>query len=210
MLPVETLEALFPSSASVGKLTVGPMTAGHIAMLDTLDVDFGKPLTNEKTILAAWVLSLKGDEVRSLMGDPERLTDAFKAWCGKHDPEADKLIEAVSKTVIAAYSTFVPPKGEDGCETLYETPRGYGSPLELCEAFCSEYGLSFDAAMDMPISRMNAMVACARKRNGVESGGPDYYERIAMAKAAAEVRRKREEYAAKMNTGKEADGDGGK
>ncbi len=196
MLPVETREALFPSSGVVGKLTLRPMTLAHAALLDALGVDLEQGVTFDNILLHAWVLSMDGAEVRRVAASADRVPH-FKAWCAKCDPDPYALADAVCRLVRVASAAFVPPEAEGGGQTVFASAKGFGWPLEVAECLCHEYGWTLDAALDTPLATAYALVNCARQRNGGKNGGPDYYGRVQMAEAARAFRKAREEREAK-------------
>ena len=166
---------MFPASAVIDGISVGPMTLGHAAMLDYLGVDLADRIDANSILIAAWVLSLTGDDLRRAMAERSGILAAFEKWCKGRRKSAARIAKAIISIVEEAYSTFVPPKREG--DVSRSLPSGYGYPLEVCELLCAEYGMPFSEAMDVPMARVYAMLACARARHGGEAGGPDYYER---------------------------------
>lgn len=189
MLPVETFEAIYPSSEVVGRMVLRPMTLGHASLMEQSGIDLTAPVPTEKILVAAWILTMTGAEARE---SGTGLADRFRKWHERTSPDPYLLIDAVERQIDRAFSAFVPPDKDDGAEVVYAVRVGFGWTLELCEAMMSYYGMTFEQALDCPICRCYALLNCMRTRNGGKNGGPDYYERSRMAEASEKFRRNRE------------------
>lgn len=122
MLPVETREALFPSSGVAGKISLRPMTLVHAALLDALGVDLESGVTFDNILVYSWVLTMDGAEARSVAATADRVPP-FKAWCAKFDPDPYALAEPVCRLVHAANAAFVPPEAEGGGQTVFASSK---------------------------------------------------------------------------------------
>lgn len=179
MFPVETILAVFPSAVEVGNVSLQPLNLYHIMALDVMGIDTTAEVTDAQVMMAAWILTLgPEDAVKVATGTIDK--DRFSEFLESVGASKEALVKAIQRVFTCAYKPFVP--GEKKEEKLTDTPEGYGWPLEIAESMVSTYGMSFEEAMSMPLSRIYGMLACARVREGGKPGGPDYYERIAIEK----------------------------
>lgn len=190
MLPDETIRAIFPVGVKVGEIAAGPLTLRRAAAMEALGIDASDPegrgIGERNALLALWVLSASSSDLALAATGGPNAEDAFDMWArnyafGDAGLMPETAASAVRRAFRAAWAAYVPakrPKGE--IATCIE--RGYGWPLSYAEAFAHEYSVSLDEALDMPMCRLFAMIACARSRNGGENGGPDYCERASLLK----------------------------
>lgn len=188
MLPVESILAVFPSTARVGALTLRPLTLYHATAMEVMGVDLGNPtgIDDDHVFIAAWLLTLDPREVCDVMRDADNRQIALKRWLNDVQEPLSDVSEAVNKLVDTCLSLNVPGES-DGKK--YFGPHGFGWTLELGEAVAHEYSITFDAAMSMPLATVFGMIACCRQRSGGKNGGPDYYERI-LIRNIGELRKK--------------------
>lgn len=186
MLPRETVLAVFPDRVRAGGASFEPVTLRHVVALSALGVDPEGGNDAARTALGAWVMSLWSDELAAVVrGDPDECGRKCERWLASLT-RPDDAVAAAWGMLSDSASTYIPPK-KDG--KSISGPRGCGWPLEVGEFIASEYGVSFDEAMDTPLSTAMALVSVARKRGGGEHGGPDYYERVEMAAMTEFARR---------------------
>lgn len=197
MPPVETIEALFPSSAACGNITLLPMTPAHASAMEAMGVDLSTAIDWDHILIAAWVLATPSAEIRKVMAEGNAPAH-FDVWCGENNPDPYKVIDGVERIVSAAFRAFVPPakdETEKNATVVWgeDEKRGFGWTLEIAEALSHEYGMTLDDALDIPLCRAYALMNCARKRSGGKFGGPDYYERIKSDGVAEMFRKMRQE-----------------
>lgn len=177
MLPRETISAVFPSSVRVGDCLLGPIALCHVVAMEALGagVDSFRE-TADKTVLTAWILSMSPKELERRVhdGPDEKEIGRILDRCGS----VERLGDALAGLVAEAFNAFVPPKSEENRVRMDDIGEGFGWPLELAELMMAEHGVTFDEAMATPLVRVFALVAAMRTRNGGESAGPDYYDRI--------------------------------
>ena len=155
MLPVETIEAIFPSSAVCGKTTLLPMTLAHAAAMEAMGVDISTAIDWDHVLIAAWILATPSAEMRKVMaegGSPA----AFRVWCDRENPDPYGVIDGVERIVSAAFNAFVEPGNDDANAVKIwggDDPTGFGWELEIAEAIAHEYGLPLDDALDTPMCR---------------------------------------------------------
>ena len=175
IIPIENRIAAFPPSVRAGNVVLRPLTIGGAIRLAAIGVDVTKtPVPRDRLFAAAFVLSgegKNGEAISRSLDQKRYLRFLRRARCGLKE-----LANAVEEVINAAFSTHIPPRPDDRAPQSF-TPSGLGWPLVLAEAMCAEYGMGFDAALEMPLCRVFALQAAARIRNGGEHGGPDYIER---------------------------------
>lgn len=192
MLPVETVEAIFPSSGSVGKLTFNPMTLAHAAAMETLGVSLKDGINADNVLLCGWILSIKSEDIPSVVRAKSK-TSAFAAWCEKNNPDIYEIGPLITEIVNAGFSTYVPPSADGNEQKIFTSESGFGWVLEIAERLCHEYSWTMDIALSTPLSRAYALMCAARVRNGGKNGGPDYYGRIQERHASEHFRKMRKE-----------------
>ena len=188
MLPKETELALFPArprrfrAGWLRSFEVGPLTLRQAAVLEKYGCGaLEGGLDEGKSLVALWILSLPRKRLDdAARGDTRGATPFVRGIAKRHLKGAKALVASV---ISDAFLPFVPPKRENGPQLVDDgIPHGYGWPLEVAEALCAHYTLSFEEALDMPVQRAFALVAVCRERTGGDKGGPDYYDRIRFAK----------------------------
>lgn len=203
MLPIETINAVFPSSVRVGATSLGAMTLLHAVALEAFGITVGDRYADgkSKAITAAWILSLGADELKDCVegriGKAETL-----AWSRKNGIGAKEAEKAVGSAFASAFLNYVPPKKDSNEIRFDDMQDGYGWPLELTDMIAHEYGRSQEDVMRMPLATVFATIAVMRQRYGGESDGPDYYDRIRQARFTEMVRREREAGKGKSEEGK--------
>lgn len=182
MLPVETRLALFPRPRKLRlgmfrSITLYPLTLERAAAMEIFECGLlGGRLSDAKSLLAAWILSV--DE-----GEIPRIADGDVRGAKRFVRDLKGSVALVSFTVRVFLSEavlpLIPPKDDDGGFKIDDgLPRGCGWPLEIAEALCAHYGWSFEYAMKVEVQRAAALLAVGRTRTGCGLGGPDYYDRI--------------------------------
>lgn len=184
MLPIETVLAVFPPSAVACKvglfktLRLLPTTLAHCVAMDTLGCDLNGPLDEPHSLIAAWVLSKKPEELNAIVNGKESSTKEIVKFAKRLEPYVIRVKEVVNKHIISAFVTYVPGKRENNGNSIYSSGnKGFGWPLEIAECLCNAYGWDLDYALSIPMTRSLALLSVCRYRNGGENGGPDYYER---------------------------------
>lgn len=167
MLPLESTNAVFPPARAV--------TLAQAAALAVFGIDAAScNIPEEKGFMAFWILEADPAALaRAVEGD----VPAFSVFAKSIGRTAAECAAEASRRLAVAFEAFVP------CDCAgRETVRvsGVGWHLELAEWAMHEYGLDFEAAANMPLCRLFALNAAARRRNGLNFGGPDYYEREAV------------------------------
>lgn len=216
MLPIETISAVFPHFGKIkmARYHLGifpgrtfavlrPMTLMHAVAMEAFGVDLDqKEIDGDRMLIAAWILALTPEELRQEMAKIEgggALLD-FERWakCVRDTPDA--ISASVNRAVNLAFLNCVPGPKSDKPNILSDgMPQGCGWPIEIAEALSSEYGLPFDRAVETPMASAFAMIACARRRNEVPNGGPDYYDRIRVKRMHEEKLRRQAEADVKAN-----------
>jgi hypothetical protein len=140
-------------------------------------------LSASQALIAAWILSVdEGDVPRIACGDMRGGAKFVKRMAKK----VDVIEHSVNVFLGEAMLPFIPPKRQ---ETAFEIddglPHGNGWPLEVAEALCAHYGWTFPEAMRTEVALAFALIAVSRTRTGVESGGPNYYDRIRLERLKA-------------------------
>lgn len=188
MLPVETVLAVFPSSAVVCKvglfktLRLLPMTLAHAVALEVFGCDLNSDLDEPHALIAAWVLSQTPGELKEIISGQIRMTRGLVRFVKGLEKHVVKVRDAVNSHIRTAFFTYVPGKKQNDGTQLYSSgQKGFGWPLEVAECLCGAYGWDFDYTMSVPMTRALALLTVYRNRNGGENGGPDYYERIDIA-----------------------------
>ena len=180
MLPSETMLALFPRGVMVCKaglfrrIRLHAVSLAHAAVLEAYGCPLGPWHPESKALVAAWILSHPASEVGDLVrSGPE----GAKKFLRRLKKCARTVANATNHHMASALLTFVPPKS-DGENVIDDgLGQGYGWPLEVVEALCSAYGMSFDDALHMDVARALALLSVRRGRNDM-AGGPDYFGRI--------------------------------
>ena len=187
MLPKETILALFPQGRTVKRkwpyrpLRMCAVTLAHAAAMEALGCGMLEGfVTDENALMCAWLLSLKPDEVSAAAnGDVAGMMRTARSLKGR----MEETSVAVNGLVSEALAPFVPAKSDGGENVLNDgLGHGYGWPLEVAEALCDKYGWSFADAMATPVSTAFALIAAGRANAGGKAGGPDYYDRIRLAR----------------------------
>ena len=194
MLPIETINAVFPSSVRVGATSLGAMTLLHAVALEALGITVGDRYADGrgKACTAAWVLSLGPDELRTCVcGTPDARSAG--TWLRKNAVRAADAEKAVDALFANAFKNYVPPKKDDNEIRFDDLPDGYGWPLEMADMIAHEYGMDIREVWRMPLATVFSVIAVMRQRYGGESDGPDYYDRIRQARFTEMVRREREQ-----------------
>ncbi len=173
MLPIETISAVFPSSARLGRTEIGPTTIYHAAALEALGVELSRRIPREQALLAAWVMSLDGRGcAKAVNGNGAR---AMARWLKDNAVTEDKAFPVVNALVEEGFASFVAGKTEKN-EINLGIERGFGWPLEIAECIAAEHSIDLEQALETPLCRAGAIIACARQRNGGESV-MDYFEK---------------------------------
>ncbi len=161
--PVENALAAFPPSSKAGNVVLRPLTLGAAIRLGCEGVDCGARIPEGKIFQAAFVLSGESDYRRFLR----------RAKCGLQE-----LSKALETVLNEAFATWIKPPAPSGASVVkHLTPHGLGWPLECAEFLCSEYGWSWQTALDTPVATCFALMAACRQRNGGKHAGLDYIER---------------------------------
>ena len=209
MLPIETINAVFPSSVRVGATSLGAMTLLHAVALEALGITVGDRYADgkSKAIRAAFVISLDADGVRDYISGRTGNAE-IGAWVRKNGILPEDAEKAVDFLFANAFSNYVPPKKDSNEIRFDDMPDGYGWPIELADMIAHEYGRNPEDVMRMPLATVFATIAVMRQRYGGESDGPDYYDRIRQAQFTEMVRRERKEGAGNREeeTGKQEEG----
>lgn len=194
MLPIETINAVFPSSVRVGATSLGAMTLLHAVALEALGITVGDRYADgkSKAIRAAFVISLDADGVRDYIAGRTGKGE-LGAWVRKNGILPGDAEKAVDFLFSNAFLNYVPPKKDDQEIRFDDMPDGYGWPLELADMIAHEYGMKPDDVMRMPLATVFATIAVMRQRYGGESSGPDYYDRIRQAQFTEMARRERDQ-----------------
>ncbi len=188
MLPLETRLACFPGlCAARGALALRAPTLAHMVALDALGVDLDG-INAGNCYVAAWILSLDADEIERAVAEGGPIPHV------PADPE--EAVRGVREAIRLAFLPMIEPQNEGGAP-VGNAPTGLGWPLELAEWFAHEYRCGLDEALNTPLARVFAMMACSRQRNGAKHGGPDYYERAALPETLAQLKAMKE----KVNNG---------
>lgn len=182
MLPQEVFDAVFPSSARVGETRLESMTLLHTVAMEALGIEVCDRNYNstQKSSIALWLLSQPAANMRSVIRDTEidSIGD-FQRWV-KNNPEAtgENAVSVFDNILRTTFATFVPAKQEAGKIRMDNLGEGYGWPIEIAEAVAHEHSRPFAEIMKMPLVTIFALICVMRQRNGGETGGPDYYDRI--------------------------------
>lgn len=190
-MPFETIAALFPcvqhGEIEDGAIALRPVTLAHIAAMETLGIDLDSDVKAGNSLIAAWVLTQDVDDVLRCVNDIEHTQRVFARWVRRtrfktllhgKDLDPERVANAVNRHLTSAFSTIVESAKEGDTQNFLRT--GLGWVLELAEWYAHEYAQTIDNALREPISRVFALIACARQRNGGKHGGPDYFERVEM------------------------------
>jgi len=164
-IPRENALAFFPASVKAGNVVLRPLTLGGAVRLAEIGVDLCRRVPHDKIFQAAWVLSA-GESA------------GFTRFCRKARVGLEELRDAVETVLNDAFKTYIRPAATSG-GTVHLTPHGIGWPLEYAEFLCSEYGWSWQTAIDTPLATVYALCAAYRQRNGGNHGF-DYIERANM------------------------------
>ena len=199
MLPFETILAIFPHTRAtlrIGrfrKAVLKPLTLAHCSALEVLGCDLDYQIDDSHALIAAWVLSLNPKEIKVISSSGNIHTKSMMRFARKLRDSLSTIKDVVNRHISSSFVTYVPGKSVSSGTTVYsQSKRGFGWPLEIAECLCGAYGWKFDEVMGMPIVRVLALLSIYRNRNGGENGGPDYYERIEIAKLK-EMWKKKEE-----------------
>lgn len=185
MLPQETLRAIFPIGMEVRSarwphravFKTQPVTIAHAAAMEAFGCDLGaRELSDAHALIAAFIATLSPDEAYNAVFDRDRTGRRLTRWMRRRTKFVSRIAREINAHLALAFLNFVPPKRE-GRQIIEDAPSGFGWPLEIVEALCAEFGWQFEDALRTPLSRALSLVSVARKRNGGENGGPDYYER---------------------------------
>jgi len=185
-------EAVFPRTLECGGVAVEPLTLRRAVALDAFGIDAadseGADVGKGNALRALWILGLDACSLASAVANPQAAARDFAAWTEAEGSNvlSEDAADAVRSVLRLAWRGYVPAKSG---KTMSFGPTGYGWPLVFAEAFAAEYGTTLDEALDVPMCRLFAMIACARRRNGGEDGGPDYYDRMAMPRTAGSEQR---------------------
>lgn len=210
MLPTETISAVFPHEGTIkmAKFRLGvfpgrtfaalrPMTLLHATAMEAFGVDLDrKEIDGDHMLIAAWILAQTPDQIRREMTRIEdgQATRDFAEWARNVRETPDAISAKVNREINLAFHNCVPAQQSGKPNLLSDgMPQGYGWPIEIAEAMCAEYGMSFREAMETPMASAFAMIACERKRYEVPSGGPDYYDRIRVKRMHEEKLRRQAE-----------------
>lgn len=177
-VPVENLLAAFPVHVMAGSAELYPLTVGGAIVLGIYGVDFEREIRGETAILAGAVLS-RAVSLADL-ADARRCGKCLMRFARRFRKQQAVLEDAVNLIVDKAFATRVPFLRTGGKVAL--SPSGLGWPLELAESLCHEYGWSWKDVLETPVATANALMAAAHQRLGGKFGGPDYIERIVIAR----------------------------
>ena len=180
-IPVENLIAAYPKPVSVCKgLALRPMTLGDAIVLSALSIDFTKGVDDPHGMVAGLLLS--GIVPSEAMFDETAVKKGLKKILQKIGRRnVGRLRQAVDEVFDKAFLTRLPFASAENAPVKI-SPDGLGWPLEIAEATAAEYGWSFDAVLQTPLVRLFALNAARHRRNGGKFSGPDYVERIVIAK----------------------------
>ena len=194
MLPIETINAVFPSSVRVGATSLGAMTILHAVALEAHGIAVAERNTNgpAKSCLAAWILSLDREELAACVGGELGHTD-MDSWMRDNGIEPKEAETAVDRAFANAFANYVPPKEDENEIRFDDMPDGYGWPLELSDMIAHEHGRDIREVWGYPLATIFALIAVMRQRYGGESSGPDYYDRIRQAQFTEMARRERDQ-----------------
>ena len=183
MLPVETRLALFPRPRKLRlgmfrSITLHPLTLERAAAMEIFECGLlGGRLSDAKSLLAAWILSVDEREIPRIADGDVR---GAKRFVRSLKGSVALVSFAVGVFLAEAVLPLIPPKDDGTSQSINDDglPRGCGWPLEMAEALCAHYGWSFEYAMKVEVQRAAALLAVGRTRTGCGLGGPDYYDRI--------------------------------
>lgn len=180
MLPVESLEALCPSSAGVGSALLRPMTLAHAVAFEMLRLPLSpRGIGAASAIPAAFILSMDGGEaLRRVRDGGCGICDGMEEWAADGSVSAEEAMSAVRKQLGRVEAAGCPVKSSGDATQTVGCETGFGWVIEYAEAAMVTFHMELDAALTMPLVTMIALFNCEAKRNGAEFGGPDYYERI--------------------------------
>lgn len=185
IFPSETILAIFPPEMKVEGIRLYPLTFNHVAIMAALGIDATKPIDGEEVYTAAWIMSQKS--ISPDMMDAEKAAQSMQGFFTKLiGGDYEKIKNAVNAVCNTSCATYIPGKSDNKQEIM---KRGNGWILELAEALAGEYGWRFAEVLDMPVCRAFALAACARTRNGGESGAPSYWERVQIKSIKAALKR---------------------
>ena len=182
-VPVENLLAVFPARVRAGGVELSPLTIRDAVLLAVYGVDFTREIRGEFAVLAGAVLS--GAVSAEDLADGRRAGKALSAFARPYrrllfPRRMSELERGVNEIVDKAFATRVLVLGNVARISL--TPSGLGWTLEIAETICHEYGWSWEETLRTPVATAYALLAAAHRRNGGKFGGPDYIERIVIAR----------------------------
>ena len=182
VLPPETLNCFDIPPVRAGWAKLRPITLGDVAILARAGIDVLAPLGPGEVEAVFELLShkLKSGEVEKLKSNNPFNPSTFQLF-NRFFCTAQQRRSAVLRAIDIAFRNAVPGHVEGKLEVFQQT--GYGWPLEMAERLMHEYCLTFDEAAAVPMARVYSLLACARVRGGGKAGGPDYWERAALAEA---------------------------
>lgn len=168
MIPRENVVAAFPSSVKVGNITLMPLTLGGVIRLAAEGIDLSHRVDRESLFKAAYILSRPASEASS---------EGYRLFLKHLRVGLDQLSSGMESLLNEAFETYIKPSKEQNSRApQHLTPHGLGWPLEYAEWLMSEYAISFEEALNMPLARVYALEAAARQRNGGKHAGLDYLE----------------------------------
>ena len=170
VLPPETLNCFDIPPVKAGWVKLRPLTLGDVAILARAGIDIIAPLSPGEAEVVFALLANRSGAAR-----PFRRPRFMRLRC-----TGRKRLEAVARALDIAFRNAVPGHVEGNLTVFSQT--GYGWPLEMADRLMHEYGITFNEAAAMPMVRIYSLLACARIRGGGKAGGPDYWERITVAK----------------------------
>lgn len=180
-----------------------PMTLLHATAMEAFGVDLDqREIGGDQMLIAAWILTLTPEGLRREMARIEggEATRDFEEWARDVRDTPDAVSASVNRAINLAFNNCVPgPKGDKPNLLSDGLPQGCGWTIEIAEALAAEYGAPFDRAMETPMASAFAMLACARRRNEIPNGGPDYYDRIRIKRMHDEKLRRQAEADVKAN-----------
>ena len=180
-VPIENLAAAYPRRVAVCKdMWLRPMTLGDAIVLSAFGVDFSKAVDDAHALVSGLLLS--GTLSQEAIFDEAAVKKGLKKMFAKVGAEnIDRLRQAVDEVFDKSFLTCIPFAAAQGAHVKI-SQDGLGWPLELAEATAAEYGWPFDTVLETPVVRIFALNAARHRRNGGKFGGPDYVERIEVAR----------------------------
>lgn len=179
MLPKETIEAIFPRAVQVGEISLGPLTLKHATVMEVCGIVVAPRNCNDilKSYEGCWLLTIQAEDITDDFLDEDFRRPRLSRWIRESKLSSEDAVSGLDWIMKMAFDPFVPGKKENK-KRFDDLGEGYGWTLELGECLSHEYGITFDDALEIPLSRVFGLMAAMRQRNSGESGGADYYDRI--------------------------------